>query len=106
MLAMQSVVVFVAVAQSSFIDLRRPHFLEVSQGEGSAKPSAEDMTSKDYYFDSYAHFGIHEVRGPQLPHCPTMRSKKSAASVQICKHTHPLNHVHSLPTLVTSLVYL
>lgn len=21
------------------------------------------MTSKDYYFDSYAHFGIHEVRG-------------------------------------------
>jgi hypothetical protein len=20
----------------------------------------EDMTSKDYYFDSYAHFGIHE----------------------------------------------
>lgn len=34
---------------------------EVSQGEGSAKPAAEDMTSKDYYFDSYAHFGIHEV---------------------------------------------
>jgi hypothetical protein len=22
---------------------------------------AEEMTSKDYYFDSYAHFGIHEV---------------------------------------------
>jgi len=22
----------------------------------------EEMTSKDYYFDSYAHFGIHEVR--------------------------------------------
>uniref|UniRef100_A0A8C6RID1 Protein arginine N-methyltransferase 1 n=1 Tax=Nannospalax galili TaxID=1026970 RepID=A0A8C6RID1_NANGA len=22
--------------------------------------NAEDMTSKDYYFDSYAHFGIHE----------------------------------------------
>ncbi len=22
--------------------------------------SAEEMTSKDYYFDSYAHFGIHE----------------------------------------------
>ena len=21
----------------------------------------KDMTSKDYYFDSYAHFGIHEV---------------------------------------------
>lgn len=22
--------------------------------------TAEDMTSRDYYFDSYAHFGIHE----------------------------------------------
>lgn len=32
-------------------------------GESSAKPSAEEMTSKDYYFDSYAHFGIHEVLG-------------------------------------------
>jgi len=34
----------------------------VSQGESSVKPAAEDMTSKDYYFDSYAHFGIHEVQ--------------------------------------------
>merc|ERR1739838_709785 len=34
--------------------------MEISQGEGSVKPAAEDMTSKDYYFDSYAHFGIHE----------------------------------------------
>lgn len=25
------------------------------------KIAPEDMTSKDYYFDSYAHFGIHEV---------------------------------------------
>lgn len=25
----------------------------------------EEMTSRDYYFDSYAHFGIHEViEGP------------------------------------------
>ena len=24
--------------------------------------TSEEMTSKDYYFDSYAHFGIHEVR--------------------------------------------
>lgn len=23
-------------------------------------PAADDMTSRDYYFDSYAHFGIHE----------------------------------------------
>lgn len=30
------------------------------QAESSEKPNAEDMTSKDYYFDSYAHFGIHE----------------------------------------------
>lgn len=25
------------------------------------KVSYEEMTSRDYYFDSYAHFGIHEV---------------------------------------------
>jgi len=26
----------------------------------TAQPKSEEMTSKDYYFDSYAHFGIHE----------------------------------------------
>ncbi|XP_070799698.1 protein arginine N-methyltransferase 1-like [Pituophis catenifer annectens] len=31
-----------------------------TQPESSSKPTAEEMTSKDYYFDSYAHFGIHE----------------------------------------------
>lgn len=25
----------------------------------------EEMTSRDYYFDSYAHFGIHEVKCPE-----------------------------------------
>lgn len=32
-------------------------------GEGGAVGGValEEMTSKDYYFDSYAHFGIHEV---------------------------------------------
>ena len=37
-------------------------------GEMSAEPQTNgekvaptEMTSKDYYFDSYAHFGIHEV---------------------------------------------
>lgn len=29
-------------------------------GESKSETQAEDMTSKDYYFDSYAHFGIHE----------------------------------------------
>lgn len=28
--------------------------------DGAAAPALEDMTAKDYYFDSYAHFGIHE----------------------------------------------
>lgn len=27
----------------------------------SSRVPYEQMTSKDYYFDSYAHFGIHEV---------------------------------------------
>jgi len=30
------------------------------QKDEVAKLSSEEMTSKDYYFDSYAHFGIHE----------------------------------------------
>ena len=33
---------------------------------GAAAGALAEMTSKDYYFDSYAHFGIHEVnRGAQ-----------------------------------------
>ena len=32
-----------------------------SNGETNEGGNADEMTSKDYYFDSYAHFGIHEV---------------------------------------------
>ena len=37
--------------------------LAVSSSDGAQNGSValEEMTSKDYYFDSYAHFGIHEV---------------------------------------------
>lgn len=40
---------------------------DVPPAEGTPDPkkpkiAPEDMTSKDYYFDSYAHFGIHEVQ--------------------------------------------
>merc|ERR1719187_1003357 len=31
-----------------------------SNTEKKDKMKSEEMTSKDYYFDSYAHFGIHE----------------------------------------------
>ncbi|XP_061618366.1 protein arginine N-methyltransferase 8-B isoform X1 [Phyllopteryx taeniolatus] len=31
-----------------------------ARGEGAKFLSPEEMTSQDYYFDSYAHFGIHE----------------------------------------------
>lgn len=30
------------------------------KGNGDVSPNVNEMTSKDYYFDSYAHFGIHE----------------------------------------------
>jgi len=33
---------------------------EAKEAEERAKLKPEEMTSKDYYFDSYAHFGIHE----------------------------------------------
>ena len=32
----------------------------ISQEGDVSKLSSSEMTSKDYYFDSYAHFGIHE----------------------------------------------
>lgn len=34
------------------------HPIKPVEGNDLVRP--EDMTSKDYYFDSYAHFGIHE----------------------------------------------
>lgn len=35
---------------------------EKVEAEGAVNGEGQkDMTSKDYYFDSYAHFGIHEV---------------------------------------------
>jgi protein arginine N-methyltransferase 1 len=33
---------------------------EAKEAEERTKMKPEEMTSKDYYFDSYAHFGIHE----------------------------------------------
>lgn len=42
-----------------------PHVAALATCPGRGKIakfiSPEDMTSRDYYFDSYAHFGIHEV---------------------------------------------
>ena len=38
-----------------------PTETEAREAEERAKMKPEEMTSKDYYFDSYAHFGIHEV---------------------------------------------
>lgn len=34
------------------------------RGKMSKLLTPEEMTSRDYYFDSYAHFGIHEVKHP------------------------------------------
>ncbi|KAF8354121.1 hypothetical protein PRIPAC_95744 [Pristionchus pacificus] len=46
---------------------RRPQFreklrthLEVAKASGDSKPAPNEMTSKEYYFDYYSHFGIHE----------------------------------------------
>lgn len=32
-----------------------------ASGDAPLKMDPSQMSSKDYYFDSYAHFGIHEV---------------------------------------------
>lgn len=36
------------------------------RGKMSKLLNPEEMTSRDYYFDSYAHFGIHEVKCPAV----------------------------------------
>ena len=36
--------------------------VKVNGDEATPNKPADEMTSRDYYFDSYAHFGIHEVR--------------------------------------------
>lgn len=43
------------------MDLDGEHDLKpIKTMNGDAKVKPEEMTSADYYFDSYAHFGIHE----------------------------------------------
>jgi protein arginine N-methyltransferase 1 len=34
--------------------------IPANANQGTALPPVENMTSRDYYADSYAHFGIHE----------------------------------------------
>lgn len=45
-------------------DINMETQVETSNGAGEVKKEngigPDEMTSRDYYFDSYAHFGIHE----------------------------------------------
>ena len=55
--------------------------MEVSCGqpESSEKPNAENMTTKDYSFDSYAHFGIHEeILKDEHPYIPQLHLSQLA----------------------------
>uniref|UniRef100_A0A8C7X789 Protein arginine methyltransferase 1 n=1 Tax=Oryzias sinensis TaxID=183150 RepID=A0A8C7X789_9TELE len=66
---------------------------EVSQGESSAKPAAEDMTSKDYYFDSYAHFGIHEEVDIY-----TVKAEDLTFTSPFCLQVKRNDYIHALVT--------
>merc|ERR1712165_337086 len=46
------------VSQSTAAESTSDSKVNGAGGDADLKP--EEMTSKDYYFDSYAHFGIHE----------------------------------------------
>ncbi|KAI2653428.1 Protein arginine N-methyltransferase 8-B [Labeo rohita] len=50
-----------------------PHSASLPSCPGRGKMAKflnpDEMTSRDYYFDSYAHFGIHEVRAHQSSRC-------------------------------------
>ncbi|KAB0360070.1 hypothetical protein FD754_004226, partial [Muntiacus muntjak] len=48
------------LANGMSLQLPLEEVVSCGQTESSEKPNAEDMMSKDCYFDYYAHFGIHE----------------------------------------------
>jgi len=54
---------------------------------GASAP--EDMSSKDYYFDSYAHFGIHEVSCfvVNVYHSSVHPSVNPSVHLSICFHS-------------------
>merc|ERR1712142_1278662 len=45
------------------------------------KMAIEEMTSKDYYFDSYAHFGIHEEMSNIVEHAKKIVQSNNLDSV-------------------------
>lgn len=51
---------FQASAEYLSMDVAAATEEKVEGKEASTTEKKEDMTSRDYYFDSYAHFGIHE----------------------------------------------
>uniref|UniRef100_A0A8C6DGI5 Protein arginine N-methyltransferase domain-containing protein n=1 Tax=Moschus moschiferus TaxID=68415 RepID=A0A8C6DGI5_MOSMO len=65
---------FVAtLANGMSLQLPLEGVVSCGQTESSEKPNAEDMMSKDRYFDCYAHFSIHEevLKGLQI-HVPQL----------------------------------
>lgn len=45
-------------ATSNHVDeSKEPSLMQAASATPDSKPSASEMTSADYYFDSYAHFG-------------------------------------------------
>lgn len=67
------------------------------RGKMSKLLNPEEMTSRDYYFDSYAHFGIHEVTHPgwgQWDRCsPVILFLFVEVAVQVC----PTLYHHKCP---------
>ena len=48
---------------------RRPH-----TGDGSTQPGSQAGSGSDYYFDSYAHLGIHEEMSKDTVRTNTYRT--------------------------------
>lgn len=77
-----------------------PPQVSCGQAESSEKPNAEDMTSKDYYFDSYAHFGIHEV---SVSGCNSRRTLRGLMCIFRRARTHSVSHACAVPPLAVGL---
>uniref|UniRef100_A0A8C2NBL5 Protein arginine N-methyltransferase domain-containing protein n=1 Tax=Capra hircus TaxID=9925 RepID=A0A8C2NBL5_CAPHI len=62
------------------------------QTESSKKPSAEDMMSKDCYFDYYAHFSIHE----EEMDISTVNVEDLTVTSPFCLQVKPNGYMHAL----------
>lgn len=76
--------------------------LRQAAGGNKEGPKPEDATAKDYYFDSYAHFGIHEEMLKDEQRTKGYRSHSSHAERRPCERQPCLCSSFSISSCIPS----